>query len=51
MSKQREGNSGDDVNFGKQSGGKFSEDFKIALAAMIPSSDFESLESQFMTSK
>ena len=51
MSKQREGKSGDDVNFGKQSGGKFSEDFRIVLAAMIPSSDFESLESQFMTSK
>ena len=50
MKKQRETNSGDKANPGKQSGGKFSEDFKIALAAMIPSADFESLESQFMTS-
>ena len=50
MKKQREGNSGGEAKPGKPSGGKFSEDFKIALAAMIPSADFESLENQFMTS-
>ena len=47
MNKQRE-NKYCDADSSKPDGGKFSEDFKIALAAMIPSADFESLENQSM---
>ena len=49
MQKQRDAKSGDEDS-SQQNGGKFSEDFKISLATMIPSADFESLEIQFMTS-
>ena len=53
MKKQRERereNKSSDEDSSKPDGGNFSEDFKIALAATIPSADLESLESQFMAS-
>ena len=42
MKKQKEVKSGDEVP-SKQNGDKFSKDFRIALAKMIPSADFNSL--------